>query len=301
MSEEQNEVLAQQQYLLERRMYRLDPAPPKLPTQEYIIRYLPEKEDKYLAWYLHDQEPALNKLVQTACERYGMTEHFSDMKQAAVCGILTALQKYDPAVGAPFVAFQKRYIQDSIEDYIRTAQSGAVTMTPDTYPVLRRIMAIYHRDGDNGNDETIERIADEVGMEYMTVKRYLAIGLLNECRADFYKDYDENGEETDEDITVDYSSEPEKLYSSSVSRVFTTWLRWGVLYRFGMGCKPPFTYHKKWAGLLAIFGAFPVCRTEIFLRRKPHSRVWGRHSPTSFPRGAKPQNCGFWHRGRNLL
>ena len=65
--------------------------------------------------------------------------------------------------------------------------------------------------------------------------------------------------------------------------------------------KPPFTYHKKWAGLLAIFGAFPVCRTEIFLRRKPHSRVWGRHSPTSFPRGAKPQNCGFWHRGRNLL
>ena len=24
-------------------------------------------------------------------------------------------------------------------------------------------------------------------------------------------------------------------------------------------------------------------------------------APTSFPRGAKPQNCGFWHRGRNLL
>ena len=37
------------------------------------------------------------------------------------------------------------------------------------------------------------------------------------------------------------------------------------------------------------------------MRRKPQSRVWGRHSPTSFPRGAKPQNCGFWHRGRNLL
>ena len=57
------------------------------------------------------------------------------------------------------------------------------------------------------------------------------------------------------------------------------------------------------AGLLAISGAVRknVCRTEIFLRRKPHSRVWGRHSPTSFPRGAKPQNCGFWHRGRNLL
>lgn len=43
MSEEQNKVLEQQRYLLERRMYRLDPAPPKLPAQEYVVRYLTEK------------------------------------------------------------------------------------------------------------------------------------------------------------------------------------------------------------------------------------------------------------------
>lgn len=43
MSKEQNEVLEQQRYLLERRMYRLDPAPPNLPTQEYIARYLIKK------------------------------------------------------------------------------------------------------------------------------------------------------------------------------------------------------------------------------------------------------------------
>lgn len=46
MSKEQNEVLEQQRYLLERRMYRLDPAPPKLPM--------------------------LNKLAQDACQRYGL-------------------------------------------------------------------------------------------------------------------------------------------------------------------------------------------------------------------------------------
>lgn len=80
MSEEQNEVLEQQRYLLERRMYRLDPAPPKLPAQEYIVRYLTEKEEKYLAWYLHDQEPALNKLAQTACERYAMWTDFDAEK-----------------------------------------------------------------------------------------------------------------------------------------------------------------------------------------------------------------------------
>ena len=212
MSEEQNEVLAQQKQLLERRMYRLDPAPPRLPTQEYIARYLIEKEDKYLTWYLHDQEPAINKLAQAACERYAMAEHFADIKQVAVCGILAALQMYDPAVGAPFAAFQKRYIQDGIDDYIRTAQSGVITMTADTYPVLRRIMATYHLNGDDCSDSCIQRIADETGMGEKTVCKYIAIGTLNERRVDFYRQYDEDGEETVEDISVDTTSQPDKLY-----------------------------------------------------------------------------------------
>lgn len=216
MLQQQNEILIQQQYILERSMYRLDPAPPKLPPQEYINRYFDENDEKYLLWYLHDQEPMLNKIAQSACERYAMAEHFADMKQAAVFGIWTALQKYDATVGTPFTVFQKRYISDSIEEYIRTAQSGVVTMTPDTYPVMKRIMAIYHQNGDNGSNEAIQRIADEVGMEYKTIKQYLAIGLLNERRADFYKDYDEDGEETDEDVTVDYNSEPDKLYFCAV-------------------------------------------------------------------------------------
>ena len=216
MSEEQNEVLKQQRYLLERRMYRLDPAPPKLPAQEYIVRYLIEKEDKYLAWYLHDQEPALNKLAQAACERYAMAEHFADIKQAAVCGILAALQMYDPAIGAPFAAFQKRYMQDGVGDYIRTAQSGVITMTADTYPVLRRIMAIYHLSGDNATDDSIQRIADETEMGEKIVRKYITIGTLNERRVDFYRQYDEDGEEAGEDIAADTTSQPDKLYFRAV-------------------------------------------------------------------------------------
>lgn len=195
MLQQQNEILQHKQYILERSMYRLDPAPPKLPPQEYIDRFFAENDEKYLLWYLHDQEPMLNRVAQSACERYAMTEHFADMKQAAVFGIWTALQKYDPTVGTPFTVFQKLYISDSIEEYIRTAQSGVVTMTPDTYPVMKRMMAIYHQSGDNGSDEAVQRITDEIGMEYKTVKQYLTIGLLNERRADFYKDYDEDGEE----------------------------------------------------------------------------------------------------------
>ena len=164
MLQQQNELLIQQQYILERSMYRLTPAPPKLPPQEYIYRYFTENDEKYLLWYLHDQEPILNKIAQSSCERYAMSEHFADMKQAAVFGIWTALQKYDATVGTPFTVFQKRYISDSIEEYIRTAQSGVVTMTTDTYPVMKRIMAIYHQNGDNGSDKAIQIIADEIGM-----------------------------------------------------------------------------------------------------------------------------------------
>ena len=145
-----------------------------------------------------------------------MAEHFADIKQAAVCGILTALQKYDSAVGAPLVAFQKRYIQDSIDDYIRTAQSGVITMTADTYPVMRRIMAIYHLNGDGCSDSCIQRIADETGMGEKSVRKYIAIGTLNERRVDFYRQYDEDGEETAEDISVDTTSQPDKMYFRAV-------------------------------------------------------------------------------------
>ena len=55
VTEELNETRRKQQALLERRMYHLDPAPPKLPPQEYIELYLAEKEGKYLLWYLHDR------------------------------------------------------------------------------------------------------------------------------------------------------------------------------------------------------------------------------------------------------
>lgn len=216
MTEEVNETRRKQRALLERRMYHLDPAPPKLPPQEYIELYFAENEDKYLLWYLHDRELMLNKLAQDACQRYGLPEHFADIKQAAVCGILAALQKYDSSIGVPFAAFQKQYISDSIEDYIRTAQSGVITMTTDTYPVLKRIMAIYHQGGDNATDDSMQRIANEIGLDTKTVQRYIAIGALNERRADFYLQYDEDGEETGEDVTVDAASRPDKLYFREV-------------------------------------------------------------------------------------
>ena len=57
MTEEWNETRRKQQALLERRMYHLALAPPKLPPQEYIELYFAEKEDKYLSWYIASECP----------------------------------------------------------------------------------------------------------------------------------------------------------------------------------------------------------------------------------------------------
>ena len=60
-------------------------------------------------------------------------------------------------------------------------------MTTDTYPVLRRIMAIYRQSGDDCSDDSVQRIADEVTMDAKSVRKYIAFGTLNERRVDFYR------------------------------------------------------------------------------------------------------------------
>ena len=49
-----------------------------------------------------------------------------------------------------------------------------------------------------------------------SVRKYIAIGTLNERRVDFYRRYDEDDEETAEDISVDTTSQPDKLYFRAV-------------------------------------------------------------------------------------
>ena len=42
-------------------MYRIQPAPPKWDLQEYIVAYLKEQDERYLAWFLHYYEKTLSE------------------------------------------------------------------------------------------------------------------------------------------------------------------------------------------------------------------------------------------------
>ena len=72
-------------------MYRIVPAPPKWDLQEYIVTYLKEKDNCYFAWFLHYYEKTLNNNVQGYMRKLFMPEHFADMKQAYIAGLLKAL------------------------------------------------------------------------------------------------------------------------------------------------------------------------------------------------------------------
>ena len=52
----------------ELQLYRLAPAPPKEnDLQKYILYYLSEKDDKYIAWFLHYYEHTVNAQGNGSC------------------------------------------------------------------------------------------------------------------------------------------------------------------------------------------------------------------------------------------
>ena len=63
--------------------YALVPAPPKWELQEYIAAYLKEKDDKYLAWFLHYYENTLNTNVQKYMKHKTLDDMLQEWSEAS--------------------------------------------------------------------------------------------------------------------------------------------------------------------------------------------------------------------------
>lgn len=193
--------------------YALVPAPPKWELQEYIAAYLKEKDDKYLAWFLHYYENTLNTNVQKYMKQFFMPEHFTDIKQAYITGILKALQNYDVSVGTPFVVYKERYAEREVLDYIRTSRTGYTAQSLAEFAKLRKAMAIWDKYERSYTDETLKMIAEEMQETVSDIKEILLSGLLNENAVELYRKYaDEDGEEGAEEFIPDNSTETYHLY-----------------------------------------------------------------------------------------
>lgn len=193
--------------------YQLTPAPPKMPPQEYIEKYLAEKDEKYFSRYLHYNEKYINEKVEGYVQEYAMQGRFMDMKSAYIFGLLQAFQNYDPEKGASFNSFQAYYTKNAIDDYIRTMRTGYTIPSGDEYALLRKAMALYAKYGYKSDDATINKIALEIGRKLKTTKQMIVGGVRNMMFTEFYRQYaDEDGEKGAEDVTVDSTTEPSQMF-----------------------------------------------------------------------------------------
>lgn len=194
-------------------MYRIVPAPPKWDLQEYIVTYLKEKDNCYFAWFLHYYEKTLNNNVQGYMRKLFMPEHFADMKQAYIAGLLKSFKNYDIEQGAPFILFKERYVEREILDYVRSMRTGFTAQSIAEYAKLRKAMAIWDKYERDYSDETLIKVADELEETVENTKEILLGGLLNENRIDLYQQYTgDDGEESTEEAHSDSSSDTYTLF-----------------------------------------------------------------------------------------
>ena len=195
-------------------IYRLIPAPPKEnDLQKYILNYLAQKEDKYISWFLHYYERTLNEKSMAIVQDYAMYGHFLDIKQAYVIGLLKALQDYDPERGVPFIVYKEYAAMREVHEYIRTMRTGFTVQSNDEYLRLRKAMRLFHEYGGKADDDTIKKVADNIGTSTEDAAEIIRCGMQNMQFADYYRQYaDEDSEESREEVAHDSSSEPDKIF-----------------------------------------------------------------------------------------
>lgn len=112
-----------------------------------------------------------------------------------------------------FLIFKERYVKNEIDKYISTMRTGYSVQSVDEYRTLRKAMALYAKYEYKFDDETITIIAAEIGKSVKDTKEIIRAGIDSTHYTDFYRKYaDEGGESTAEDVTVDTTSNPERLF-----------------------------------------------------------------------------------------
>ena len=82
----------------EQSMFQVSNPPPKLSGwQEYFVR-IKQGEDLFPE-FLHHYEPVLNSIARQHITKYGLNDHFADVKMVYVETLLAELEHYDPTSG----------------------------------------------------------------------------------------------------------------------------------------------------------------------------------------------------------
>ena len=192
-------------------IYRITPPPSKWDLQEYIRQYVQTGDDKYFYWFLYYYEPTLNEKAKSYRNKYKMDEHFADIKQALACGLCRALVKYDISK-SPFLPYANRYMEREAHNYIRTMRTGYSIQSEFEYARLRKVMAVFKDLGGEFFDETITKVAEQIGENYEKTKSIIEGGILTESYTDVQGNNDGEDDSSTDFLLPDSSLNPENIY-----------------------------------------------------------------------------------------
>lgn len=207
--------------------FRMDPAPEKKTTEEYIQRYLQSGDEKDLAAFLHYYEPRINHKVQGYIDRFSMAGHFEDMKSAFIYGLYQAMQTYDPGYGKPFLQYKEYIVLEEILEYVRTMRSGFTVPSVHEFRMLRNVMRLFNESDRDYSRENLERIAKELDLSVKLVKEYILSGLDNENVISMDEEIDDETGLTIEELMAGREASAEEtcfrlLRWESLKRAFET-------------------------------------------------------------------------------
>ena len=191
------------------RIFRLDPAPPKVEEiNDYIVSAVRENDLIYFTYFLHHYESRLNKrvyrfLLTEGIDRYDPLR-FLDYKLSCVLAMLECLQNYVPNKGADFLTYAHHFIGNALLDCRRQEEAGSFKSL-DEYKAARGIAWLYNNSGKSAK-EVIAEYATEQNCTEETAAEYLTLARQNRSCVPFYATMqDEDSEETGEDVTRDDS------------------------------------------------------------------------------------------------
>ena len=158
----------------ERSMFQVSNPPPKLPRwHDYFVR-IKQGEDLFPE-FLHHYEPVLNSIARQHITKYGLNDHFADVKMVYVETLLTELEYYDPTSDETYLTSMKRKLEAALHAYTMVNLKGFSETSQTYYYRLRKAACICH-------DEPEENIVSEV-CTLLNITEKTAMKLLEQVYA----------------------------------------------------------------------------------------------------------------------
>lgn len=166
-------------------LFELEPTPDKPENlTDYILQALEQRDLKYVSFFLHHYEKAINSMIWKYLVSYGskVYDPVTQMNLKLACQevILKKLLTFDPNAGKEFQKYISHFLIDAILKQIMIEEQWSFSSLSE-YKRVRRIGAIYKSCHESIPD-TIKKFCKKDGCTPRTAREYLAIAIGHRAR-----------------------------------------------------------------------------------------------------------------------